>query len=68
MKKGKFIRKYVPELVACNDREIHAPWLIPLPRLQALGLALGQHYPLPVVEHSVMREKTLALYKGNPER
>jgi deoxyribodipyrimidine photo-lyase len=59
---GKFIRKYVPELALCDDKEIHAPWLIPALRMQSLGLALGQHYPAPIVEHSVMREKTLNLY------
>jgi deoxyribodipyrimidine photo-lyase len=61
---GKFIRKYVPELAACNEKEIHAPWLIPPLRQQSLGLIIGKDYPAPVVEHSVQREKALALYKN----
>lgn len=59
---GRFIRKYVPELSSCNDQEIHAPWMIPLHRQQALGVNLGRDYPLPIVDHAVMREKALSLY------
>ena len=61
---GKFIRKYVPELAACHEKEIHAPWLMPPLRQQSLGLVIGKDYPAPVVEHSVQREKALALYKN----
>ncbi|MCB4811085.1 DNA photolyase family protein [Methylovorus menthalis] len=60
---GKFIRKYVPELAACHEKEIHAPWLIPLLRQQSMGLVISKDYPAPVVEHSVQREKALSLYK-----
>jgi deoxyribodipyrimidine photo-lyase len=61
---GKFIRKYVPELVNCTDKEIHAPWNIPASRQHALGITLGVHYPAPVVDHAVQRERALALYKS----
>ncbi|HEY8119052.1 MAG TPA: deoxyribodipyrimidine photo-lyase [Methylophilaceae bacterium] len=62
---GKFIRKYVPELAACDDKEIHAPWLIPQLRQEALNLRIGRDYPLPVVDHVSQRELALALYKNN---
>jgi deoxyribodipyrimidine photo-lyase len=61
---GKFIRKYVPELASCNDKEIHAPWLIPAMRQTMLALKIGESYPEPIVNHAVQREKALSLYKA----
>lgn len=61
---GKFIRKYIPELSKCNDKEIHAPWLIPPLRLQSLNLVIGRDYPLPVVDHATQRTLVLDLYKN----
>lgn len=61
---GKFIRKYVPELATCSDKEIHAPWLISTQRQAALKLKIGTDYPLPIVDHSTQRELALALYKN----
>src|SRR5690606_7239821 len=61
---GKFIRKYVPELAACQNNEIHAPWLIPPIRQQALGLSIGADYPEPVVDHAERRTLALSLYKN----
>ncbi len=60
---GKFIRKYVPELTTCNDKEIHAPWLIPPLRLQSLNLVIGKDYPVPIVDHATQRTLALGLYK-----
>jgi deoxyribodipyrimidine photo-lyase len=62
---GKFIRKYVPELAACSDKEIHAPWQIPSLRQQLIGLQMGKDYPLPVVDHAASRALALDLYKKN---
>jgi deoxyribodipyrimidine photo-lyase len=60
---GKFIRKYVPELVNCSDKEIHAPWLIPPLRQQSIGVIIGKNYPAPIVEHAAQRVLALDLYK-----
>jgi deoxyribodipyrimidine photo-lyase len=54
----------VPELAACSDKEIHAPWLLSGERLQALKLRLGVDYPRPVVDHATQRGLALALYKN----
>jgi deoxyribodipyrimidine photo-lyase len=61
---GKFIRRYLPELAQCTDKEIHAPWLIPPARLDKIGLDLGVHYPDPIVTHAIQRESVLAIYKS----
>lgn len=60
---GKFIRKYCPELSACNDSEIHAPWNLAPLQQQAINVIIGQHYPHPVVTHAHQRQIALALYK-----
>ena len=60
---GKFIRKYVPEIANCSDKEIHAPWLIPPIRQQSIGVVIGKDYPAPIVEHAAQRALALDLYK-----
>lgn len=60
--KGQFIRRYVPELAALDDRYLHAPWTAPPLALQAAGIRLGTDYPLPIVEHDQARQATLARF------
>lgn len=62
---GRFIRKYVTELVNCNDREIHAPWLMPPLRQAAINTVVGRDYPQPIVDHASQRALALVLYKVN---
>lgn len=63
---GRFIRRYLPQLKALGDKEIHAPWLVPQMLLDQknirLGVGLGSTYPLPLVQHDVARKETLARY------
>ena len=61
---GKFIRKYVPELSNCSDKEIHAPWLMSSSRQQATHVVISQHYPAPIVDHATQRNLCLSLYKA----
>jgi deoxyribodipyrimidine photo-lyase len=60
--KGKFIKRYLPQLAALETADIHAPWEAKPLALQAAGITLGKDYPLPVVNHAEAREKTLARY------
>ncbi len=61
---GKFIRRFVPELTACDDKEIHAPWKMSPARQAETGVVLGRDYPQRIVDHAVQRERALALYKS----
>ncbi|MBL8520969.1 MAG: deoxyribodipyrimidine photo-lyase [Betaproteobacteria bacterium] len=61
--RGKFIRRYLPELAQVDDKCIHAPWTMPPLQQQASGVAIGRDYPAPVVDHAAQREKALAMYK-----
>jgi deoxyribodipyrimidine photo-lyase len=59
---GKFIRRYVPELAKWPDEALHAPWVYAAKKGAPLGTALGQDYPLPIVDHALARETTLKRY------
>lgn len=50
---GDYIRRYVPELRHVQGKAIHAPH----------EYDLDVDYPRPIVEHSVQRDKALALYR-----
>jgi deoxyribodipyrimidine photo-lyase len=62
---GRFIRKYVTELSKCNDKEIHAPWLMSTARQSIINTIIGRDYPHPIVDHSMQRLMALDLYKNS---
>ena len=64
---GKFIRKYVPELSNCSDKEIHAPWQIPSLRQELIDIVIGKEYPAPIVDHATQRALALDLYKSTSQ-
>jgi deoxyribodipyrimidine photo-lyase len=59
---GRFIRRYLPQLDALDDKEIHAPWLVPALLLEQKGIRLGKDYPEPIVDHAEARTRTLERY------
>ncbi len=63
---GRFIRRYLPQLDALSNKEIHAPWLVP-PLVLAekkirLGSGAGYTYAAPIVRHDEARAATLERY------
>ncbi len=59
---GRFIRRYLPQLAGLTDDVLHAPWMARPVDLAAAGVELGNHYPMPVVDHAAARDKTLLRY------
>jgi deoxyribodipyrimidine photo-lyase len=59
---GKFIRRYLPVLAGLHGTALHSPWLAGAMALLAAGVALGQNYPLPIVQHEQARALTVQRY------
>ncbi len=61
---GGYIRRWVPELAALDNRDIHAPWRLTPIEQEIAGVVLGRDYPAPIVDHALARERALALFKS----
>ena len=59
---GKFIRRYVPELMALSGKHIHAPWTAGDQILASAQIELDRTYPRPIVDHNAARRIALARY------
>jgi len=64
---GDYVRKFVPELKHMPNKFIHRPWEAPDDILKQAGLALGENYPKPIIDHKYARERALAAYKATRE-
>ncbi len=66
---GAYIRRYLPELARVPDRYIHAPWTLPRTVQTQIGCLIGEHYPAPLVDHAMARDRALAVYRAvRPDR
>ena len=56
---GAYVRSFVPEIGGLAPKWIHRPWEAPPEVLDEAGIALGETYPRPLVEHEVARKRAL---------
>ena len=59
---GAYIRRWLPELAELPDQFVYTPWLIPAREASIIKFRPGTDYPLPLVDHSQARQRTLAAY------
>ncbi len=59
---GRYVRRFVPELVDLPDRWVHRPSDAPADVLKKAGVTLGRDYPLPLVDHAEARQAALAAF------
>ncbi|CQR45990.1 Deoxyribodipyrimidine photo-lyase [Paraliobacillus sp. PM-2] len=59
---ARYIRKWIPEIVALPTKYLFSPWTAPKSVLDEAGIVLGETYPEPMVDHKASRERALATY------
>ena len=58
-----FVREFGDlEVAELPDKYLHKPWEAPDEVLSAAGVALGETYPHPIVDHKTARETALSAY------
>jgi len=58
---GMYIRRWIPELSDVPDRFIHTPWLMTSVEQKSCHVQIGNHYPLPIVDHNAARLRALSV-------
>lgn len=61
---GVYVRRWIPELRRVPTSYIHCPWEMPAEALAQAGVTLGDHYPLPIVEHGEARAQALKAWEA----
>jgi deoxyribodipyrimidine photo-lyase len=61
---GDYVRKYVPEIAALQDKYLHSPWEAPADVLDKAAIRLGDNYPQPIVDLKASRERALEAFKA----
>ena len=65
---GAYVRRWLPELEGVPLAHLHTPWTMTVAEQQAAGCVLGEHYPLPIVDHLLAardaRERVWGVRRG----
>jgi deoxyribodipyrimidine photo-lyase len=59
---GTYLRRWLPELAALSDADVHEPWAAGPLELAAAGVQLGVQYPAPIVDLKASRRRVLDAY------
>ncbi|XP_036386825.1 cryptochrome circadian regulator 4 [Megalops cyprinoides] len=60
---GQYLRKYLPALKNFPSKYIYEPWTAPPEVQEEAGCIVGKDYPLPMVDHSEVSQRNLALMR-----
>jgi deoxyribodipyrimidine photo-lyase len=60
--RGRYVRRWCPELAKLPDRWLHQPANAPQDILTRAGVRLGHNYPAPMINHMVAREAALEAF------
>jgi deoxyribodipyrimidine photo-lyase len=60
--RGRYVRRWVPELAGLGDNHIHRPWAADPAVLAEAGIRLGIEYPRPLVDLQASRKAALAAW------
>ncbi len=63
-----YIRRWVPEIAALDDKSVFRPWAAGDQVLSEAGIRIGHDYPAPIVDHFEARDRALAAYKAAKDR
>lgn len=60
---GNYIRKYVPKLKDFPTKYIYEPWTAPISVQKQAHCLIGQDYPKPIVDHSIVSKRNMERMK-----
>ena len=61
--RGNFIRNWVTEMKNVPLQYLHEPWTMPEDVQHTSGCLIGKHYPAPIVEHAIVKERVMNAFR-----